>query len=103
MKSDKRRSVPEAPGHLSERSRGIWNELVRDRCDSLERQVLLEHALADLDRADVLKLQIAVEGITQTSTRSGLTRIHPALKVETELRRRFLAAWRTLGLTWSKR
>src|SRR3954447_1094132 len=100
VKSGTRRPLPEPPGHLSERSQALWREFVRYRADSAERQVLLESALSDLDRADALREQIAREGVTVTSARSKLMRAHPALKVEAEMRRRFLAAWRTLDLTW---
>ena len=92
---------PAPPPHLSARSAQIWAALVPNRCASLERRVLLENALSDLDRADALREQIAREGTTMTSARSKLPRAHPALKVETELRRRFLSVWRMLHLTWS--
>src|SRR4051794_33836347 len=92
---------PAAPAHLSARSAEIWTALVPNRCASLERRVLLENALSDLDRADELRSQITREGATMTSARSKLPRAHPALKIETELRRRFLAVWRMLRLTWS--
>src|SRR4051794_29484663 len=103
MKSDTQRPNPEPPEHLSERSRALWCELVRHRCNSVERQLLLECALTDLDRADALRMQIAREGAMVTSARSKLPRAHPALKIEAEMRRRFLAAWRALDLTWSQR
>src|SRR3954447_758229 len=103
MKSDMQRPIPKPPGHLSQRSQALWNELVRYRCNSVERRILLECALSDLDRADALREQIVHEGVTVTSARSKLPRLHPALRVENELRRRFLAAWRTLDLTWSER
>ena len=103
MKSGNERPAPEPPGHLSERSQALWRDLVRYRADSAERQVLLECALSDLDRADALRAQIAAEGATVTSARSKLTRVHPAFRIESELRRRFLAAWRTLDLTWRER
>src|SRR3954454_12608970 len=92
---------PAAPLHLTPRSAAIWRALVPQRCATLERRVLLESALSDLDRADDLRVQIAREGATMTSARSKLPRAHPALKIETELRRRFLAVWRMLRLTWS--
>ena len=75
MKSGNERPAPEPPGHLSE-------------------------ALTDLDRADALREQIDREGATITSARSKLTRVHPAFRIENEMRRRFLAAWRALDLTW---
>jgi len=56
--------LPPAPAHLSERSGAIWRDLVEDRCDSLERRILLQLALEDLDRADALREQIAREGLT---------------------------------------
>ena len=101
MKSGAQHPLPEPPGHLSERSQALWRELVRHRCNSAERRLLLECALADLDRADALREQIAREGATVTSARSKLVRAHPALKIESEMRRRFLAAWRALDLTWN--
>src|SRR3954452_20276357 len=103
MRTDMQRPIPEPPGHLSERSQALWRELVRYRCDSAERRILLECALSDLDRADALREQIAHEGVTVTSARSKLSRLNPGLRVENELRRRFLAAWRTLDLTWRER
>ena len=103
MKSGNQRPLPEPPLHLTERSQALWRELVRYRCDSAERQVLLECALTDLDRADRLREAIDREGVTITSARSKLPRAHPALKVESEMRRRFLAAWRALDLTWRER
>ena len=63
-------------------------------------RLLLECALTDLDRADRLREAIDCEGVTITSARDKLPRAHPALKVESEMRRRFLAAWRALDLTW---
>src|SRR3954447_7853437 len=103
MKSGNQRSLPEPPEHLSARSQALWTELVLYRCNSAERQVLLECALTDLDRADALRRQIEREGAMVTSARSKLPRAHPALKIEAEMRRRFLAAWRALDLTWSQR
>jgi phage terminase small subunit len=100
MKSGTQHPIPEPPGHLSERSQALWRELVRRRCNSAERQLLLECALTDLDRADALREQVAHEGVVVTSARSKLVRAHPALKIEAEMRRRFLAAWRALDLTW---
>src|SRR3954452_18505225 len=90
------RPLPDPPAHLSEKSAAIWRELTPHRCDSVERRVLLECALSDLDRADELRAQIQAEGATIVNRRSKLPRPHPGLKVEAELRRRFLAAWRTL-------
>ena len=87
-----------APSHLSPRSAALWQEVVADRCDSLERQVLLQLALEDMDPADKLRAQIEAEGLTQTSARNKLVRAHPALKIETEARRRFLRAWDMLNL-----
>jgi phage terminase small subunit len=103
MKSDMQRPIPEPPEHLTERSQALWRELVKRRCDSAERQLLLECALTDLDRADALRQRIEREGAMVTSARSKLPRAHPALKIEAEMRRRFLAAWRALDLTWAQR
>ena len=81
MKSGNERPAPEPPGHLSERSQALWRELVRYRCDSAERRLLLECALTDLDRADRLREAIDREGVTITSARSKLPRAHPALRL----------------------
>ena len=92
-----------APVHLSPRSAALWQELVAYRCKSTERRVLLQLALEDLDRADALREQIAHEGAIQVSERSKLARIHAGLKVEAEVRRRFLRTWDMLNLTWGER
>ena len=100
MKSGNERPAPEPPWHLSERSQALWRELVRYRCDSAERRLLLECALTDLDRANVLRERIEREGVVVVSARSKLARAHPAFRIENEMRRRFLTAWRALDLTW---
>lgn len=88
------------PDYLSDRGKAIWRELVPSRCDSIERQVALAEALVDLDRADAMRRIIDAEGgPLEKSRRSGLSRVHPAVRLEAEARRRFLAAWRALHLT----
>ena len=91
---------PEPPAHLSQRAQNIWRDLVKTRADSTERQVLLRSALEDLDRIDELRELLAREGLMSKSERSGLTHVHAAVRLEAEARRRFLAAWRALGLIW---
>jgi len=103
MKNGKQTQAPEPPEHFSDRAKALWIELVRHRCDSVERQVLLRYALEDLDRADRLREQITRDGETVVSKRSGLARLNPALKVEAEARRRFFSAWKALALTWPAR
>ena len=91
---------PEPPEHLSARSKELWRELVRRRADSAERQALLLAGLEDLDRVAVMRELIARDGVMLTSRRSGLSRVHPAVKLETDARRRFVRIWKTLGLNW---
>ena len=88
-----------APEHLSPRARQLWAELVPSRADTAERQVLLCTALEDLDRIDEMRELLKREGVLIVSARSRLPHTHPALKLEAEARRRFLAAWRALNLT----
>jgi phage terminase small subunit len=95
-------SAPEPPAHLSDRSKALWSELMRHRCNSVERQVLLRTALEDLDRIDALRELLAAEGLLSVSKRSGLQRAHPAIALEGAARRRFIGAWRLLRLVWPK-
>jgi phage terminase small subunit len=97
-----KKPMPEPPEHLSERAQALWSELVLRRCDSTERRTLLLMALEDLDRIDALRELVAREGVFQKSTRSGLDRPHPAIRLEADARRRFIGAWRLLRLVWPK-
>lgn len=53
--------IPEAPGHLSERSRGLWLELVGTRVKSAARLAQFQTGLEALDRADEARLKIGNE------------------------------------------
>ncbi|MCX7011322.1 MAG: P27 family phage terminase small subunit [Candidatus Sumerlaeota bacterium] len=83
---------------MSERGRALWGEVAGERGKSAPRLALLEQALLALDRADEAARTIAEEGVVVRSKRSGVSRAHPAIRIETEARRQFTAIWKQLGL-----
>ena len=46
---------------------------------------------------------IAREGMMTKTVRSGVTHVHPAVKVEREARAQFAKIWIELGLRWDAR
>lgn len=85
-----------AAGHLSEKSRQLWAELVPSRAKSPGRRVLLQTALEALDRADEAREAIAASGLTTTTKTTGAVHVHPLVKVEREARQQFAKIWSDL-------
>jgi phage terminase small subunit len=94
------RSSRRPPPHLSERACRLWRKLVPNRARSQERIALLTLALEALDRADQARAIVAGEGLVVTSERSGLSRPHPALRIEAQARAEFIKVWRVLEFDW---
>jgi phage terminase small subunit len=90
---------PEAPEHLSERSKGLWITLGPTKARTMQRRTLFQAALEALDRADQARAVIAAEGMTTTTKTTGALHIHPLVKVEREARSQFSQIWTSmLGL-----
>jgi P27 family predicted phage terminase small subunit len=92
--------LPEAPEHLSERSKRIWIELVGTRALSVGRLTALQVALESLDRADEAREVVNQEGLTNKTKTTGTVHLHPLLKVEKDARSQFFRIWNQLGLAW---
>jgi len=91
------RSSRQPPHYLGPRATRLWRKLVPERARSQERLALLEIALSALDRADQAREIVAREGLVVTSERSGLSRPHPAIRIENVARAEFLKVWWILG------
>ena len=61
-------------------------------------QLLLQTALESFDRMRQAQALIRAEGITVISKRSGVSHVHPAIRIETDSRSSLLRAWKALGL-----
>lgn len=92
--------VPEAPAHLSERSKELWLKIVPKRALSPGRLALLQTALESLDRAEQARLEVDRVGLTTTTKTTGAVHVHPLVKVERENRQLFARLWGELGLVW---
>ena len=85
------------PAHLSERSKKLWADLVPRQAEKVERLTLLRVALELLDRADWARDEVAREGLTNRTERSGAVHMNPVIKIEREARQQFLKIWLALG------
>ncbi len=90
-----------APPHLSDRAAALWSAVVPARARSPERLALLCVALEAFDRADAAREAIAVEGMTTETKRSGVTHLHPLLRVEKESRALFAKIWSQMNLQFN--
>jgi P27 family predicted phage terminase small subunit len=94
------RDVPRMPYGLADEAVPYWRRLAPMLA---KRGVLVDSdipALEALDRADLARETIASEGMTSTSTLTGVMHIHPLVKIEIEARRQFASMWEALGLRW---
>jgi len=94
-------AFPEAPNHLSERSKALWISLGPTRCTSVGRRNLLQVALEALDRAEEARQAIVAQGLTKTTQGTGAIHVNPLLKVERDCRNQFAGIWRQLRLDQS--
>ena len=99
MKKQRER-YPEAPGHLSDRSKRLWHELGPVHMRSIGRQALFQAALEALDRAEDARALIATDGLVAKTTSTGALHLHPAVRVERESRTQFAKLWGSLELNW---
>ena len=90
---------PPPPGHLSERSKALWQKLIH-RCRTAGRPELLENALRALDVADASRAVLDAAGLTVKTLGSGAVRAHPLVTVESAARREFRDSLRRLQLDY---
>jgi phage terminase small subunit len=107
MKKQKVASVqpepPPAPEHLSQRTATLWKEIYPEHIrDHRGRETVFLTALECLDRCDAARRQIAAEGMTVTTPRSGVPHTHPLIRVEADARRQFQKLWGMLNLHWDR-
>jgi phage terminase small subunit len=88
----------EAPSHLSEKSKTLWNEIVPKRGSGASRLALITIALESLDRADEARKLIAEEGLTSITKKTGAIHVNPLLKIERESKNLFVKIFNDLGL-----
>ena len=81
------------PEHLSDRSKKLWRDVVPATGKRPRRLALVRAALEALDRADVARELIAVEGAVVRLPGGKMTHSHPSLKIESENRALFLRTW----------
>ena len=92
------KNIHEAPSHLSEKSKGIWNGIVPKRASGAGRLSLLTIALESLDRADEARKLISKHGLTTITKRTGAIHVNPLLKIERESKNLFVKIFNDLGL-----
>lgn len=94
--------TPQIPAGLSAKAQQLWLATVPSRARSAERQVMIEQALIELDRADLLRAKLdATGGLIVTSKRSKLVRPNPILALEQRSRATFTRLWFRLSLDWN--
>ena len=92
---------PDAPAHLSDRSRELWGGVVPSRARSLERLALVTAALEARDLANECRAQVRAEGMTTVTKTTGAVHVHPLMKIEKEQRSLFVRIWGQLHLEWN--
>ena len=97
-KSKPAESYPDAPAHLSERSRSLWQKLGPLHAENEGRRVMFATALQALDRMDEARAAIARDGLFQGSGK--MQHLHPAAALEKESRREAMRLWSALHLDW---
>lgn len=100
MASQKSRSLPDPPDHLSETSKEIWRSVV-DKCKTPGRQLLLQTALESYDRVLQARQVIERDGLTWTSERSRAIHANPAVKIEREYLTIVVRIFNQLDLYWT--
>lgn len=88
---------PEAPEHLSERSRALWGSVVGSWALEAHQLRLLEEACVALDRSAQAREAIEVDGAFITD-RFGVPKAHPGVAVERDARIAAARLFRELNL-----
>jgi len=94
---------PAPPEHLTVSSQEVWSAVVEQKdCVVPGWLVLLQMALEARDRAAEAPEIIARDGLFEKDDSAKMAHAHPALKIETEARKQFMAAWSKLQLDWRR-
>lgn len=85
------------PAHLSEAAQALWREVVPSQVKTPRVLAVVLAGLEARDRAASAREAIERDGMTSMSA-TGLTHVHPLLKVERDSRQQFVAVWKALYL-----
>ena len=91
-------NFPDAPEHLSQKAKDLFNFYVGLTVKAPAQIEMFLKGLQALDMADEAAELLRIEGLVQTSERSGLSRQHPAIAIQKESLGVFMKVWKTLGL-----
>jgi phage terminase small subunit len=95
----KKTDIPAAPSHLTAATRKWWDIILGDYALEPSDLRVLETACVQFDRAEAARKTIAGNKTgALTEDRFGQLKPHPAVEVEQNATRLFLAALRQLGL-----
>lgn len=90
--------MPVPPADLSESSRRLWRDTVKEFEFGPTELALLESGCRAWDRGERARAIIEEEGMYYVTERSGVPHLHPAVRAEAEAQREFRLTWRQLGL-----
>ena len=85
------------PSGLSVRSEALWCALVPARARSPERLLALEVALRAWDRFENIRAHLDGAQLVQTTSSTGVVRLHPLVGAEKEARRDLARMWDELS------
>lgn len=91
--------MQEAPTHLSEKSKSLWNDYISDM-RSPGRKALLLLGLEALDRAEQARLLVKKEGLTTITGKSGVAHSHPGLSIQKEANNQAIKIFKLLGMNY---
>ena len=98
LKLVKQDTANQAPEHLSDETRDLWQRIVSDyQIDDDAGQLLLTSAMEALDRLRDCQKSIARDGVTVRGSQKQ-PRAHPLLSVERDARSQMLASLKALNL-----
>ena len=92
----------QAPPHLSDRSKALWNALVPERAKSPGRLAMIRIALEDLDLNDQARKELTEAGLTFVTSTTKAVHMNPLLNVIGDSHARFLAAWKALAFVFDE-
>ena len=102
MEETEKKEWPEPAEHLSERSKGLWRELVGTRVKGTSRIVSFGIALEYLDLAEQARQKRLKDGLVAKTKRTGVPHLNPVLRVEQQAMQSFVKLWERLGLNREK-
>ena len=98
MKTENKGIWPEAPAHLSEKAKELFNFYVGRTIKAPGQIALFVRGLESMDTADQCATLIRDQGLFQVSARSGMPRQNPLLNTQNEATAQMLKVWKELHL-----